>query len=181
MNDGLVFPVTLPLQETAASGDLDQLLEQPLLARKQSPGRERIDSVLVGQLVGFRDLHVPLVVFVGQPGTAALDARTTVDLRGEHIGRDVVLAFEAGDPRRPIVMGYVQKPEAWPLPERPPQVAVDADGQRLLVSAKEQMVLKCGKASITLTKAGKVLIHGSYVLSRSSGVNRVKGGSVQIN
>jgi hypothetical protein len=49
------------------------------------------------------------------------------------------------------------------------------------VHAKEQVVLKCGKASITLTKAGKVLIQGSYVLSRSSGINRVKGGSVQIN
>ena len=43
------------------------------------------------------------------------------------------------------------------------------------------MVLRCGKASITLTKAGKVLIEGSYVLSRSTGVNRIKGGSVQLN
>lgn len=51
----------------------------------------------------------------------------------------------------------------------------------MIVSAKEQLVLRCGKASITLTKAGKVLIKGSYVLSRSSGVNRIKGGSVQLN
>ena len=28
---------------------------------------------------------------------------------------------------------------------------------------------------------GKVLIRGTYLLSRSSGVNRIKGGSVQIN
>jgi hypothetical protein len=34
---------------------------------------------------------------------------------------------------------------------------------------------------LTLTHAGKVLIRGAYVLSRSSGVNRIKGGSVQIN
>ena len=31
------------------------------------------------------------------------------------------------------------------------------------------------------TKAGKVILGGAYVLSRSSGVNRIKGGSVQIN
>ena len=55
------------------------------------------------------------------------------------------------------------------------------DGQRLIVSAKEQLVLRCGKASITLTKAGKVLVEGTYLLSRSTGVNRVKGGSVQLN
>ena len=33
----------------------------------------------------------------------------------------------------------------------------------------------------SLTKAGKVLIHGAYVSNRSSGVMRIKGGSVQIN
>jgi hypothetical protein len=42
-------------------------------------------------------------------------------------------------------------------------------------------VLRCGQASVTLTKAGKVLIRGTYVSSRSSGVNRIKGGSVQLN
>jgi hypothetical protein len=51
----------------------------------------------------------------------------------------------------------------------------------MIVSAKEELVLRCGKASITLTKAGKVMIKGSYLLSRSSGVNRIKGGSVQLN
>jgi hypothetical protein len=60
-------------------------------------------------------------------------------------------------------------------------VEIDADGARMVVSAREQMVLRCGKASITLTRAGKVLIQGSYVLTRSTGVNRVKGGAVQIN
>jgi hypothetical protein len=42
-------------------------------------------------------------------------------------------------------------------------------------------VLRCGKASITLTKAGKVLVQGTYVSHRSSGVIRIKGGAVQLN
>jgi len=78
-------------------------------------------------------------------------------------------------------MGCVRAESAWPLPDRPGHVEVDADGERLVVTAKEQIVLRCGKASITLTKAGKVLIQGAYVSSRSSGVNRIKGGSVQLN
>jgi hypothetical protein len=41
--------------------------------------------------------------------------------------------------------------------------------------------LRCGKSSITLTRAGKVLIEGEYISSRSSGVNRIKGGSIQLN
>jgi uncharacterized protein (DUF2345 family) len=60
-------------------------------------------------------------------------------------------------------------------------VQLDSDGQRMLVSAKKELTLRCGKASITLTEAGKVLIQGSYVSSRSTGVNRIKGGSVQLN
>ena len=51
----------------------------------------------------------------------------------------------------------------------------------MVLKAQQEIVLECGKASITLTRAGKVLIRGAYLLSRSSGVNRIKGGSVQIN
>ena len=50
-----------------------------------------------------------------------------------------------------------------------------------MLTAEHEIVLRCGKASLTLTRAGKVLIRGTYLLSRSSGVNRIKGGSVQIN
>ena len=77
-------------------------------------------------------------------------------------------------------MGVVRGNESQPL-DAPGQVQVDADGERMIVSAKEQLVLKCGKASITLTNAGKVIIEGSYVVSRSTGTNRIKGGSIQLN
>jgi len=93
----------------------------------------------------------------------------------------VALMFDGGDRDRPIVIGVLRGQAAWPLEAQLAQVEVDADGQRMVVSAKEQIVLRCGRASITLTKAGKVLIEGSYVLSRSTGVNRIKGGSVQLN
>jgi hypothetical protein len=82
---------------------------------------------------------------------------------------------------RPIVTGVIRHSEGWPLADKPAHVEVDADGERMIVNAKEQLVLQCGKASITLTKAGKVLIQGSYVSSRSAGVNRVTGASIQLN
>ena len=136
----------------------------------------------IGRLLAIGDEgRTPLVVFEGQAGSAALPARSTVDLRAEHVGAQVLLAF-AGEGRCPVVTGVLRDSlPAWPAAELPPAVSVDADGQRLLVSAGEQLVLRCGKASITLTRAGKVLIQGSYVLSRSTGANRIKGGSVQIN
>lgn len=141
-----------------------------------------ITGALIGELIAMKDDgRTPLVRYTGQPGTAALSARSVVDLHGAHIGRQVALMFESGDPGRPIVMGVLGEADGWPLEERPGQVEVDVDGERLIVTAKEQLVLRCGKASITLTKAGKILIEGTYLLSRSSGANRIKGGSVQIN
>ncbi|RYF47599.1 MAG: hypothetical protein EOO27_37130 [Comamonadaceae bacterium] len=139
-------------------------------------------SVVVGELIALTDGGLtPLVRYAGQPGSAALCARTVVDLHGAHIGQAVVLQFENGDPMSPIVMGVLRPVAGWPLTEAPLQIDVDADGERMILSAKQQLVLRCGKASITLTRAGKVLIQGAYVSSRSTGVNRVKGGSVQLN
>lgn len=140
----------------------------------------RISGAVIGELIGLtNEGRTALVIFPGQQGSAALVARTVVDLHGPHIGSKVVLLFDGADPDKPIVMGVLRENEGWPLADRTGQVEVD--GERMLVSAAEQLVLRCGKASITLTKAGKVLIKGSYVLSRSSGVNRIKGGSVQLN
>ena len=143
---------------------------------------DRLNGVLTGTLIGFKDAgQTPLVLFPGHAGPAAIGAATIVDLHGTHIGRQVALMFENGDPRRPLIMGLLRTRQPWPLPEQPASVELDADGERLVVTAQEQLVLRCGKASITLTKAGKVLIQGAYVSNRSSGVIRIKGGSVQIN
>jgi hypothetical protein len=161
---------------------LRALVESPVRTQAASALETSLGGVVIGELLAItNDGTTPLVIFPGQSGTSALRARTVVDLHGSHIGKCVVLMFESGNPQRPIVMGVLRGSAGWPLDEQPGQVEVDADGERLLLSAKEQLVLRCGKASITLTKAGKVLIEGSYLLSRSTGVNRIKGGSVQLN
>ena len=165
------------VEEISAADLLRPLLQTSAPAR--APASE---SLVVGELIALTDDgRTPLVIYPGQPGSAALPARTVVDLHGAHIGSAITLMFECSDPFKPIVMGVLRECRGWPLPDHPAQVEVDADGERLLVSAQESIVLRCGKASITLTKAGKVLIQGAYVLSRSSGVNRIKGGSVQLN
>jgi hypothetical protein len=173
--------MTETVAEEPGSRELEQLLAQSVEQRPRPASRERIDGVLVGTLVGFRDPYEPLVIYPGQRGTAAVTARASVDLHAEHIGHEVTLVFEDGDPGKPIVTGRIRVPSAWRAAERPPQVEVDADGKRLMLTASDQLVLRCGAASITLSKAGKVMIHGTYVSNRSTGVMRIKGGSVEIN
>ena len=166
-----------PQQAPIETDALSPLMHQRAVSIDRTPS----SGVVIGELIAIaEDGRTPLLIYPGQPGTAALRARTVVDLYGEHIGKAVVVSFEHGDASLPIVIGVLRSVEGQPL-DAPGHVEIDADGERMMVSAKEQLVLRCGKASITLTKAGKVIIEGSYVVSRSSGVNRVKGGSVQLN
>ena len=185
-------PNDLPADVTPAAEALEQEdadLLSPLLrgaAHASRVVRSSIEALIHGVVIGellalTNDGETPLVRYPGQAGASAIAARSSVDLHSAHIGASVVLMFEHGDPDRPIVMGVLRGKAGWPESDKPAQVDVDADGLRMVVSAKEQLVLRCGKATITLTKAGKVMIEGSYVLSRSTGVNRVKGGSVQLN
>ena len=171
----------LEAEDDSRSADLAELLAAPLEAL---PGRGRHDigTTVTGTLVGFANNGVtPLVTYPEQPGTAALPAGTTVQLQGRDIGRQAVLTFDRGNPRRPIIVGCLVDDTAAGLPSEPGQVEIDADGKSLVVSAKERIVLRCGKASITLTKEGKLILQGEYVSARSAGVLRLKGGSVQIN
>ncbi len=156
----------------------------PLLAAAASSAEAgtRIAGVLIGELLALGDDGATAFVrYQAQSGAGAIAARSAVDLHRSHIGAAVVLMFEQGDPARPIVMGALRGRDGWPAASAPDNVEVDADGRRLVVKAGDQLVLRCGQASITLTKAGKVLIDGTYVCSRASGTNRVKGASIQMN
>jgi len=172
--------VQAPTAEETADDVLGQLLTKPSARLGNAASASGAPGVVVGRLVALTDASsTPLVAYPIAGRDATARARTAVDLHSMHVGQPVVLAFdEAGDP---IVLGVLLGSGQWPLEAPAGHVEVDADGRRLVVSAREQLVLRCGAASITLTSAGKVLIEGSYVLSRSSGTNRIKGGSIQLN
>jgi len=107
-------------------------------------------------------------------------ARSTVPITQEDVGREVLVVFEAGETKTPFIVGLLWHQEQN-LPAQTKPIIAKVDGEQVVIEGKKEIVLKCGKSSITLTKAGKILIRGSYLLSRSSGVNRIKGGSVQLN
>jgi hypothetical protein len=167
-----------PAEDASSVDLLRPLLDAPTGSRPMPAP----NGIVVGDLIGMAsETRAPLVSYPGQPGSAAMAARSVVDLDAGHIGRQVVLMFEGGEPTRPIVMGVLRhRNDASPVPQEG-QFELDVDGARLVVSAREQLVLRCGEASITLTRPGKVLIQGTYVSSRSTGVSRILAASVQIN
>jgi len=143
-----------------------------------SKDNQQIFGVITGMLIGFDESGTPLVTSQENAPADPLPARSIVALSDNKIGREIIIMFESGDPRKPIVMGVLE-----PVTRKKTNnsLSVEIDGEKVILTAEKEVVLRCGEASITLTRAGKVLIRGAYLSSRSSGVNRIKGGSIQLN
>jgi hypothetical protein len=135
--------------------------------------------VVIGQIISVGTDGVPQVDFPNNPAGGPVPALATARYDDVPPGSAVALLFLDGDPARPLTIGVVTHPDATggsagvPDGERP--------GDRLTLTAAREIVLQCGRASIVLTRAGKVLVRGAYLSLRSSGMQRITGASVQIN
>jgi hypothetical protein len=97
-----------------------------------------------------------------------------------------LLWFEEGDPARPVVIALLRSSTplidaalAEPLPEA--EKAARVDGRRVLIEGREEVVLRCGKATLTLRRDGTVVLRGVTIVTQAEGVQRIRGGKVQIN
>ncbi len=110
----------------------------------------------------------PQILIPATHGEDPLSARALIPLTPAALGREAAVVMMDGEP---LILGLIQPL----LPE------VEADGEKLILEARREVTLRCGKASIHLTADGRVTIRGTQVLSRSDGPNRVQGASVQLN
>jgi hypothetical protein len=168
----------------------------------------RSTEMMLDPLLGRRPHAVPessaqivTIVSVTADGTPEVEigvdgpvvpARLAVPVTRERIDaaialrQQTVILFEGGDPAKPLIVGFIEAlPPLVPItPEKPEtrlMVEADADGKRVRVTAQDEIVLECGRASVTLRRNGRVVIRGTYVETWSEGTNRIKGGQVQIN
>lgn len=171
-----------------------------------SNANEKIPTgeIIIGTLVGVSAEGKPLVKCEELFGDENRPAITTVNVETRFFGRQVALMFVNGESNSPIIVGFIRSQliemlDAFEFAEEdqteaesdddthqqehshPVTTELEVDGRKILLEAKDELCLKCGESSITLTKAGKISIRGKYILNRSTGVNRVLGGSVEIN
>ena len=139
---------------------------------KQLPG------VLVGEVVGADHQGLPLVS-TEMHGARAAEVVWMPDAPNwsKCVGLRVVLGHLGGDEQRPIVLGLLDAPPL--LDARPETKAKTPD--TLHVESKRELVIECGKSKIAMRADGHIEIRGGHLISRSSGPNKIKGGSVHIN
>ncbi len=152
----------------------------------------RLRGNRVGRLVRWSETEGAIVDHSSNPH-GPIAARSTVPLGDDAVQeavanhQEVLLVFEAERSDKPIIVGLIQ-PQNAPVALRRherhrPSTELEAlvDGKKIALQAEDEIVLRCGEASITLRRDGRILVRGAYVETRSKGVNRIKGGVVRIN
>ena len=112
----------------------------------------------VGAIVAFEHGEVR-VTFAGTPKPVAARILAPLDdatlERAAQERAEAVLLFEEGDPSRPLLIGLLRSAAplldallAGPLPAE--EKVARIDGTRVAIEGKDEVVLQCGKASLTL-------------------------------
>lgn len=165
-------------------------------------------EILLGRLEAIDESGNAIVSIPDVPLFQQNVALSTIAILPQHIGRQVALMFTQETNPKPIIIGIIHSPlqqvldtvlantvtmngdeVVFPesisadrnLSNQPLDSSVQIDGKQIILEGQEEIVLRCGEASITLNKNGKISIRGKYLLSRATGVNRILGGSVQVN
>lgn len=129
---------------------------------------------------------VPVTASVGRVVAIEVNGDVLVDFRGNQLGpirarvatnetldskdEPVLLLFENGDQRLPIIVGVPRFGARRRAPKR-----------QLVFEAGEEITIACGNSSITLRRDGRVVIKGTELVSRASGTNKIRGATVQLN
>lgn len=152
--------------------------------------KQRFYSIRVGQVISVSLTDEILVDFPDNPygpvvARVALSNDEILRLKKQLYNCQILLVFENGNPRFPIITGIIyNKLEnliAFDLENDKNLKDIIIDRKRLVFEAKEEIVVRCGKGSITVKRNGKIEIRGTNLISRSSGCNRIKGATVKIN
>ncbi len=123
----------------------------------------------------------PVVEFEGPDGEVLRHtAVATVQVQPADVGHPVMLMFLRGDLDAPVITGRLAPGRAAPKKITRTK-KLQLDGRELTFEADAELTLKCGKASITLQRDGRIVLRGTNLVSRASSVNRIRGGTIQLN
>jgi hypothetical protein len=131
-----------------------------------------LDKVVSGEIV-VRQRDGQISIDYPQNPLGPLPARTLVE--DLHLGARVLLAFDGGDPARPIVLGIIHDRA------RAEGQTIHLKAKRIVLEAQDELLLQCGEGSFAARRDGNVNVKGKNVVSRATRTNKVRGATVLIN
>lgn len=155
----------------------------------------------LAQIVAIDADGLPRVAFEGLVGPPPV-ARVLGTVPREQLeaarreGRPILLGFLEGRADAPVIMSLasladLSRSEPHVEPQIEPEIdemQVEVDGvtevdvgDRQVIEAEHELVLRCGSAAITLRSDGTVRITGRDITSWARRRQRIRGGSVAIN
>lgn len=134
--------------------------------------RTELSGVMVLEIVGSDGQGRPLVRLPGEEADRCLRIAWMNDEPdwAECEGLPALVALPDGE--EPVLLGLL---------EAPPSSGPEKVPEKVHIEGEEEIVIRCGKAKIAMRADGRIEIRGGHLISRSSGPNKIKGGSVQLN
>lgn len=156
------------------------------LGAEQLP--QRTAELTVGTIANVDRNQCVWVDYDDNPYGIPLVAICAASVTMADVGRDVVLAFAQGDPGQPILLGLLRRNLIKNQTE--PGASVHAveliretgnETPHVHLEAAEAVTLKCGQASLTLNRDGRVIVRGTNVATYADGTLRLRGAVVELN
>jgi len=163
-------------------------MSQPL--RQIHAGSDLLGTARVGSIVRISDdghVYVEFEGSGGEVGARLAIPDTTPSSPAELCGSNVLLVFDGGNASRPIIVGFVRDSLRTGIdPGKIPESANGIVPQKIhatsvLIEGDREIVLQCGRGSISLSADGRIVIKGTRLTSRASETNKVRGAVVLIN
>jgi hypothetical protein len=122
------------------------------------------------------------VDYPDNPLRAALVAICTTHVDAAQVGLGVALMFVQNDPAHPVLIGLLRQGLTGTSSHPPGQGReARATAGRTQIDADTSLTLRCGEASLTLNRDGRVIIRGSHIAHYAQGTVRLRGAIVELN
>ncbi len=143
-------------------------------------------SLVTGHLAGIDDEG--RLIFAPEDGGGTFPVAIGVELddatlvRAARRRRRALVVRTADATPRWLLVGLVrERLSAKAITARAGKLESEIEGETLRITAERDLELRCGQASITLRRDGRIVLNGTNVLSASRGPNRIKGATIALN
>jgi hypothetical protein len=135
-------------------------------------------ALTVGRVIAMTGDGVLVAVGERRPRLYRL-RHSAIRLAREDLGKQVVLqqsvSFDGGGETEWFLLGRLSA-APWEQDGEP-----SPGSEALELGLDRDLILRVGRATLTLTMAGTIALEGEYVVPDAAGTNRIRGATVEIN